>query len=365
MSKNATSASSKILIYLLSLSGGAGRNAVNYANILVEAGYKVSLVCGTLKRESLVNDLDSRVALHVLGPQRNVLALPHLACILRRITPSEVLVIGPSNIIIFTIAAFLANYSGPVTLRVSNSPSGMQAVYPFWLRPLKRLGFVYSLRFVSRVIALTQALAAELEKVWRIPPERIYYIPNAVNVPSNLPDRTLANPPTLLCVGRFVPQKDHATLLRAFALLRQAQPCSLLLAGEGRERARLEAITHKLDIADDVTFLGYVTNVAPLYRSAWLTVLSSRHEGFPNVLIEALAHGCPIVATDCPTGPSEIINSPDIGLLAEVGNPENLAACIAEVLSQNFDSVKLRMRAESFSEDKLRDRVTALFRTMH
>ena len=246
-------------------------------------------------------------------------------------------------------------------VRVANSPAGMQARYAPLLRWFKRRTFARVLPRADRVIALTRAMEQELQQVWHVPADRIHYIPNGVAVPEHPPLRSPEEPPMVLCVARLAPQKDHATLLHALARVRLVRDCRLVLAGEGRERATLEALAGTLGVADAVQFIGHVTDLAPLYARAGLAVLSSRHEGFPNVLIEALAHGCPVVATDCPTGPAEVIGNPEIGLLARVGDPEDLAAQILAALDRPFDPERLRARAGDFSVDQLRRRVCEMF----
>lgn len=355
------SKSDLLLIYLLSLSGGTGRNAVLYANILMAAGHRVAIVCGTTGGEGKERGLDPRVSLHLLGARRNALALPKLIRLMRRLAPTRGMVIGPSNMLPFTLAALAVGFRGEVVLRVANSPLGMQAAYTPMLRWLKRTSFSRVLPRADKVIALTRAMEQELLQVWHVPAERMHFIPNGVALPDHPPTRAPEDPPILLCVARLAPQKDHVTLLRAFARVRQARPCRLVLAGDGRERAALESLAATLGVADAVQFLGYVTDVAPHFARARLVVLSSRHEGFPNVLIEALAHGCPIVATDCPTGPAEVIDNPEVGLLARVGDAEDLAEAITKALDRSFDPERLRARAGDFSLDQMGLRVCRAF----
>src|SRR3546814_2435399 len=99
------------------------------------------------------------------------------------------------------------------------------------------------------------------------------------------------------------PQKDFPTLLKAFALLRQEHPAKLIILGDGAGKEGLEALAETLGIRADVAFPGYVANPYAYFRHASLFVLSSAWEGLPNVLIEAMACGCPVVSTDCPSGP--------------------------------------------------------------
>ena len=351
-----------LLIFLLKLSGGAGRNAVLYANILAGAGHRVTLVCGTTQGQGLEEGLDPAVTFHCMRAPRSLRSILPLAGVLRRTSPSHALVIGPTNMAGFRAAAVLAGFRGDVLWRISNSPLGLLASYPRWERALKKPVLAWDLRNASRLIALNSAMATELRTVWRVPDDRITLIPNGVALPEGTDGRPEPkDPPVILCVGRLQPQKDHDTLLRAFALLAKRRRCRLRLAGDGPLWSDLEALATRLGIADRVEFLGHVSDTGALYRQARVTVLSSRFEGFGLVLIEALAHGCPVVSTDCPSGPADVIDSPEVGFLARVGDPEDLAEKIEAALDRHFDPTRLLSRAEHFSLDRLHQRVSALF----
>jgi glycosyltransferase involved in cell wall biosynthesis len=149
--------------------------------------------------------------------------------------------------------------------------------------------------------------------------------------------------PVLLGVGRLVPQKDYTVLLRAFSRIRKSRPIRLIVLGEGTERRRLERYAQRLGVRDDVDFPGFVKNPFPFMRRCTVYVLSSRFEGLPGALIQAMACGAPVVSTDCPSGPSEIIDSGSNGFLVPVGDDEKLAASIENLL----DNPALR---RSFSE---------------
>ena len=350
-----------LLIYILGLSGGAGRNAVNYANTLADAGLRVALAYGSGKGWGLDASLDSRVTRCCLKSARNLRSIPALTALLRRTDPARALVIGPSNMVPFRISALLAGYSGPVDWRVSNSPTGLLAGYPGWKRAVKKPMFARALRRADRLIALNPALARELHETWQVPRDRITVIPNGVALP-NMSERPAPRvPPVILCVARLQPQKDHATLLRAFALLRKRKACRLQLAGDGSLKTELERLTDKLEIRSEVDFLGHVHETTELYLQASITVLSSRFEGFPNVLIESLAHGTPVVATDCPSGPAEVIDSPSVGLLCEPGNADQLADRLEQALDTEYRPEDLRARAAVFSDVE----TARLIRTMY
>jgi glycosyltransferase involved in cell wall biosynthesis len=204
------------------------------------------------------------------------------------------------------------------------------------------------------IAAVSGGVADDLAAVVGLPRQRVRVINNPVIVPElasmsaqpcDHPWLTGDHPPVLLAVGRLAPQKDFTCLLRAFAQVRASTTARLLILGEGPERARLEALARDLGVADDVMLPGWVGNPYPYMARADLFVLSSRWEGLPTVLIEALYCGLRIVATDCPSGPREILDEGRFGALVPVGDPDALAA---EILAT------LRRRGEPPTEESWR-----------
>jgi glycosyltransferase involved in cell wall biosynthesis len=139
-------------------------------------------------------------------------------------------------------------------------------------------------------------------------------------------------PPVVLGVGRLTRQKDFQNLLRAFAIVRQQRPARLLILGEGEERPALEALIAELGLGSDVALPGFVPGAHSCMARAGVFVLSSAWEGLPTVLIEALAMGAPVVATDCPSGPREILRGGELGLLVPPGDSKALAEGILAAL---------------------------------
>jgi glycosyltransferase involved in cell wall biosynthesis len=170
-------------------------------------------------------------------------------------------------------------------------------------------------------------------------------------------------PPVLLGAGRFVAQKDFSTLLEAFARVRAVRPARLMILGGSkrpvRER-RLRALAEHLGVGADVALPGLVANPFACMARASAFVLSSRWEGLPGVLIEAMACGCPVVSTDCPSGPREILAGGMYGPLVPVGDAAALAEAILRVLAAPPDRVRLRARAAQFSVERAVDRYLAV-----
>lgn len=158
-------------------------------------------------------------------------------------------------------------------------------------------------------------------------------------------------PHLLLGLGRLTRQKDFHTLLRAFARVRAARDCRLIVLGEGEDRAGLEALSRELGIEHAVLLPGFVSNPMPWLARASMLVLSSRWEGLPTTLIEALAVGTPVVSTDCPSGPREILEDGRLGPLVPVGEPAALADAILASLDAPMARDSLRAAACRFTAE--------------
>lgn len=159
-------------------------------------------------------------------------------------------------------------------------------------------------------------------------------------------------PPVFLAVGRLTEQKDFITLLEAFALLRRQRLARLVILGEGELRGELEAKISQLGIALDVSLPGFVTNPYAYMSKASAFVLSSRWEGLGIVLIEAMACSCPVIATDCPNGPKEILEGGKYGYLTQVGDVVALSKAMLQVLDAPVNRDLLRQRAIYFSSKR-------------
>jgi glycosyltransferase involved in cell wall biosynthesis len=140
-------------------------------------------------------------------------------------------------------------------------------------------------------------------------------------------------------VGRLEQQKDFPTLIHAFAKVRQMQTAKLVILGSGREEKKLLSLVNELDLSEDVAMLGFVENPYAYMAKSAIFVLSSAWEGFGNVVAEALAAGAPVVSTNCPSGPAEILDNGKYGELVSVGDSQAMAEAILRVLLGEIKSV--------------------------
>ncbi len=212
----------------------------------------------------------------------------------------------------------------------------------------------------DRIVAVSDGVAADLAQVIDVPRSRIATIYNPIFRPEILIQAqarldhawfTPGAPPVILAIGKLKPQKDFACLIRAFARVRAIRPARLLILGEGPQREALLSLARKLNVENDVALPGFVANPFAYIGRAAVFVLSSAWEGLSNVIIEALACGCPVVSTDCPSGPAEILDGGTYGRLVPVGDDAALANAILATLDNPPPRDRLRDRAQFFSVD--------------
>jgi glycosyltransferase involved in cell wall biosynthesis len=172
------------------------------------------------------------------------------------------------------------------------------------------------------------------------------------NMPVEHPWFEAGNPPVFLAVGRFTPPKDFPNLIAAFGILRQQKNARLMILGEGELRGELEAQIDRLGIGADVSLPGFVSNPYAYMSKSSAFVLSSRWEGLPTVLIEAMACGCAVVSTDCPSGPQEILAGGKYGMLVPIENAPALADAMIATLDHPIDRTESIDRGMYFSTDR-------------
>ena len=219
--------------------------------------------------------------------------------------------------------------------------------------------------WADAIVGVSDGVADDLSSLAHLPRKRITTIYNPVvtsalhaqaRAPLDHPWFRPDTPPVVLGIGRLHQQKDFPTLLSAFARVRAQRPVRLVILGKGKLRAELETIARTLGIAADVAMPGFVENPYAYLARAAVFALSSAWEGLPTVLIEALACGCPVVSTDCPSGPAEILDGGRYGRLVPVGDDMALARAICATLDAPPPGERLHDRALCFSADRAVER---------
>ncbi|MCL5105318.1 MAG: glycosyltransferase [Armatimonadetes bacterium] len=359
----------RIALFLPSLrGGGAERVMVDIANGLAARGVRVDMLLARAEGIHLPK-VSADVRAIDLRKNRVISTVPSLVRYLRRERPGAVLSTLEHANVALLMAARLARTSTRVIIREANTISRVSedAANPRqrYMPRLMRLCY----RWADRVVAVSQGVRDDLVHSIRVPDERmrVIYNPIAANEivarseaelehPWFAPDQ----PPVVLGVGRLSPQKDFSTLIRAFALAQRRTACRLMILGEGTERESLEKLIGEVGLQDEVSLPGLVENPYQYMARCGVFALSSRYEGLPNVLIEAMACGAAVISTDCESGPREILDEGKYGALTPVGDCESLAAGIMKLLDMPPPADLSRRGAMRFDTDSIVDQYMAI-----
>lgn len=316
--------------------GGAERVMVDLAHAFRKRGLNVAMI---LVRQDgpLLKDLPDDVRIVDLDRTRTAWSLLPLIRFLRRWRPRVVLsTLEHTNV----IAALATRFTRDVRLCLREANSVSQDLpWSDGRSAILRVLMAMSYRWADHVVAVSQGVADDLRATLKLPHGRMRVIYNPVITPRLLSGSQEAlehpwfadgQPPVVLGVGRLDTQKRFDVLLRAFAALRRQTVARLVILGEGPLRQELHVLARDLGVSADLAMPGFVTNPFPYMRRASVFALSSDWEGLPNVLIQARALGTPVVATDCPSGPYEILEGGRLGALVAMGDDEAMAQALLE-----------------------------------
>jgi glycosyltransferase involved in cell wall biosynthesis len=346
--------------------GGAERACLRLAGGLAAKGRLVHLVLvrggGAYEAE-----IPPGPRVTILGTRRVVHAIPALAAWLRHEKPAAVLSALTHMNVATLAAARLSGIKARIAVSERNQISAKAAAASTKWQKLLYRAVPLAYRAASDVVAVSGGVARDLAQFGALPPERIHVIHNPVFsddlelqsaiLPAH-PWFAPEGPPIVLAAGRLHRQKGFDTLIRAFARTRGEIDCRLVILGEGEDRAALERQAQQLGLAYDIDLPGFCANPFALMARAGAFVLSSRWEGFPNALVEAMACGAPVIATDCPSGPREILEG--AAPLVPVDDVETMAAALTATLRARPDTAATRARARGFSVSAAADRYLQL-----
>ncbi len=347
--------------------GGVERMVLNLAEGIAARGIEVDLV--TIRQHGRhLRELPAAVRLVPLGTRHTATSLPALVRYLRARRPQALLVAKDRAIRMAVLARALAQIGRPAGSRPPRLVGRLGTTVSAALADagaLRQAHWRWRMRafypHVDRLVAVSAGVAEDVRTLAALPATQVSVVRNPVVTPrlralgaAPAPHPWLqASPvPVVLGAGRLTAQKDFPTLLRAFAALRARQPARLIVIGEGPQRAALETLARSLGVADEVALPGFADNPYAYMRHASVFVLSSRWEGSPNVLTEALALGTPVVATDCPSGPAEILDGGRIAPLVPMQDPAALADAMARVLAAPPDPARLQAAVADYHVER-------------
>jgi len=343
--------------------GGAERVMITVANYVAACGYAVSMVL-VRKEGELLDNVSDKVEVIDLQSKRMLTVLPKLVKYLKNTEPDVLISTLDYANVTALIAKKIARVPTKIVIRIANTISltFQQKKINVWL---SKLLAPHTYSWANVIIAVSKGVKEDLLATISLPEDKIHVIYNPVirdeifkkaHQPLDhvwLKDRDV---PLILCVGRLWEQKDFPNVLKALKiLLSEGIETRLLILGEGPERPHLEKLIDEAGLSEYVALPGFADNPYAYMQHADVYVLASRFEGLPNALIEAMALGCPVVSTDCPSGPNEILDGGKYGYLTPVGDSLALATAIKNTLSGQTKPVD-KDWLEQFSEKEVLDK---------
>lgn len=360
----------RLAIYLPDLSsGGVERMRLNLIPELKRRQVEVTLILER-RNGALLSQTPKDVEVIDLGVSRNLQALFPLARLLRKRRFDVLMSSLGHNNIIAVWARFLARVNTAVIICQHNALGAEQQFMSGW--QYKILPFLYRVfgAQADAVVGVSKGVAQDLIQRTGLAEDKVKVIYNPVVTDAVLADidQPVEHPwfldPGLfiyVAVGRLVEQKDFASLIHAFAQLPAREDKRLMILGEGPLLSALKSLAESLGCASLIDFAGFRTSPMAYVARCHAMVMSSQYEGFGNVLVEGLACGVPIVSTDCPFGPREILEDGRYGHLVPVGDVAALAQAMTAVYSETTDRTLLKQRALEYSASAIADIYVALF----
>ena len=354
----------RISLFVPSLrGGGAERILLGLATGFSQRGIPVDLIMVRAEGEYL-NQVPKEVRLVDLDSHRTAASFLKLVRYLRRERTSALLSTLAHGNVVALVAKLILLGRLRVVVRVENTFSEVLRNSAFKQRQTLRL-LKLLLPAADGIVAISEGVADDLRELVPGASHKIITIyspvvwPNHTEktaVPVQHPWLLCGSAPVILSAGRLTTVKDHATLLRAFAEVIRSRPARLVILGVGPERDNLLELARRIDVSQYVDLPGFEINPFPYMSRSKVFVLSSRYEGFANVLPEAMACGTPVVSTDCRSGPREILEDGKWGRLVPVGDWGAMAEAILETLDNPVPAGSLIARASDFSADASIDR---------
>ena len=355
----------KIISFFIPDLNGAGAEmvAVNLANEMARQGYNVHMTLMRKQGDYLshlhpnitvfdlqipVNQNSRYKFKHVVGPLTNYL---------REQKPDAMIVYS-----------WPLTFHAALTKKIARSCTKIIAsehiCWSAYLKPKRffrrlkiRLGMALAYRLNDVTLNVSLDASRDLERFAFLPKHFVNTIYNPYRPQINEQEKNVLSSWNgcykILSVGRLSNQKNYPLLLEALALVRKNLDASLVILGRGEHEAILKEQAKNLGISKYVSLAGFVEQPLAYYQQADLYVMSSDYEGLPNVLLEALSQGLPIVSTNCPTGPREILDNGKFGLLSPVGDAESLAENIVQSLTKQHDKEKLIERSQIFNVETI------------
>ncbi|MDK2759554.1 MAG: glycosyltransferase [Blastomonas fulva] len=289
---------------------------------------------------------------------------------IRRIKPDILFCSGNTYAVVaVAMKLWFGQRCPPIVAKISNDlgrrdlPVLARSAYRIWLRLQGRL--------IDRFVGMASPMADEIASAMHVPVPRVAIVNDpAVSIAQILPlaasqthSSIARNGTRFVAIGRLVAQKNFGLMIRAFAAVAQAQD-RLTIYGEGPERGALSRLVNALGMDTHIALPGHINPVDGALRVNDAFLLSSDYEGVPAVVVEALAHGLPVVATDCSISMASLLDHGRLGMLVKVGSQTDFAQAMCEISSRSFSRSDAQAQARNFTVERAGRAYVAVFRSL-
>lgn len=359
--------SRRVTLFINSLrGGGAERVCATLANQLRSQGWNIEILVLNLRDASVRNAVHPAVPIVDLNVRHARTSLLAVARYLRERRPEQFLVFNHQlAILLVWLRSLRLGRFSIVARNISTLSRKAAFERSWWHRHVVRAMTIMFYRRVDIIIAQSEGMKHDLIANYGIDAccVRVIFNPLSEQFSRYLRQAPLpwsARREELLYVGRLTAIKGLDLLMASCAIcMRRNRNLVLRIVGEGEEKSTLQHQARRDGIAERVVFEGYVADTAGFYAQARVLLLTSQYEGFPNVLLESIAQGTPVVSVDCASGPSEIIQEGVNGFLVKSRNAEEFAAAIERALCNQWDARSIQRTAERYSGEQIAHRYAA------
>lgn len=331
--------------------GGSEKVCVTLSNELIKKGFNVNLIVVN-PSTPLEEKLHIKVNIIKLGYDKIYKSSSSVINTCRKINTDSLMVFDPELFVLAYASKTIFRKKFKLIFRCYNTLSKSFKFYSS-----KRYDYVNKplikavLRLSKNIIAQSSGMKIDLVRNFKVKESKIIVIPNPAIVLDNS-EEIVSKENIILYVGRISPQKGLKYLLSAFEKVIKSFPnYRLLIVGNGEEIyvSNIKRLADEMNLSNEISFEGNQTNISKYYKKAKVTVLSSLFEGFPNVLVESISLGTPIVSFDCESGPKDIIQNHVNGFLVPMLNVEELATSIIKLIENPLQKKSIIKSSESFS----------------
>lgn len=348
----------KVIVFLKSLcGGGAERTIINIINNIDKNRFSVILVLGSNLNNTYIDLVSNDIRIIYLNKSRSLKCIFPIRKILIKEKPDLAFsTLTYSNIILLT-ANLLTCLKTPVIVREASHLSSQKEIIGF-----KKMVTSLFYNFLAvKIVSLSCGVKTDLVKNYKINADKIEVIYNPVdidriNILKNEKIEAISkdsDEKVIISIGRLEPEKDFFTLIKAFKIIQSSMSSRLIILGQGSLSDDLKAYCKENQIEDKVSFEGFQLNPYKYLRNSDIFILTSKYEGFGHVIVEAMATGVPVIVTNCPSGPIEIIKDNQYGRLVNIGDYQQIATEAINLFKNNqlIDEYKRKglERAENFN----------------